>query len=80
MYHTFYRVLTALYDTGMQSSKGVYGVHSIESLRLTREERREVRGLRSKGYTYLFEEYAQFTMKGLEDYCNMDDEDFRGAI
>ena len=78
MYNTFYRVLTAIYDTGCQS-KGVYAVHSIESLRLTAEERRELRGLQSKGYIFLFDGYVQFTMKGLEEYCNMDDEDFIGA-
>ena len=79
MYNTFYRVLTAIYDTGMQSSKGVYGEHSLESLRLTAEERRELRGLQSRGYIFLFDGYVQFTMKGLEDYCNMDDEDFIGG-
>lgn len=83
-YYMLYKILSCLYAAGESSSKGIYGEHSLKSLALTEGEICEIPYLVREGYVCIFEgiwgRSMQFTTKGLETFCSLDEEVYLNSI
>lgn len=83
-YRMLYKILSCLYAAGESSSKGIYGEHPLNSLSLTEEEIYEIPYLVREGYVCIFESVwgrsMQFTTKGLETFCSLDEEIYLNSI